>query len=103
MNRTTPEVQDEVLDLSRQPDEREASTRGLVPPVAGPPQDHVRSVALQLLLIFEVCLFSVLILATMIAWLRPEALQDMIGFFGTVVATMGTLLGGVVAFYFTQR
>jgi hypothetical protein len=101
--RPDPASEDEVLDLSHQPDERDASTRGLAPPVTGPPHDHVRSVALRLLLIFEVCLFSVLILATMIAWLRPESLQDMIGFFGTVVATMGTLLGGVVAFYFTQR
>jgi len=27
----------------------------------------------------------------------------MIGFFSTVVATLGTLIGGVVAFYFARR
>jgi hypothetical protein len=97
------EAEETVLDLSRQPAEREASTKGLDPGVTGPPQDHVRAVALRLLLIFGVCLFSVLILATLVAWLRPTSLQDMIGFFGTVIATLGTLLGGVVAFYFTRR
>lgn len=30
-------------------------------------------------------------------------MKDLIGFFGTVIATLGTLIGGVVAFYFARR
>jgi hypothetical protein len=32
-----------------------------------------------------------------------SAFKDLIGFFSTVVAMLGTLLGGVVAFYFARR
>jgi hypothetical protein len=103
---TTPQQGEDyaaVLDLSDSPEELDASTKGLVPRLTGPPHDHVRTVALRLLLIFGICLFAILILATLVAWFSPGALKDIIGFFGTVVATLGTLLGGVVAFYFTRR
>ncbi len=85
-------------------DDPDASTRGLesLGP-ASPSPDHVRTVALSLLLIFGVCLVSILILVSLIGWFRTPALKDMIGFFSTVVATLGTLIGGVVAFYFARR
>jgi hypothetical protein len=92
------------LDLSEK--ERDASTKGLGPgpsSVPAPPADHVKEVAERLLFIFGACLFAILVFATVSAWFRPETLKDIIGFFGTVVATLGTLLGGVVAFYFARR
>jgi hypothetical protein len=95
----------ESLDLSDE--ERAASEKGLSPPASTatdpPPHDHIRAVALRLLWIFGVCLIAIIGLATVIACLRPGSLKDMIGFFGTVIATLGTLLGGVVAFYFSRH
>src|SRR5688572_24963316 len=66
------------LDLSSRPDERAAATMGLASPEeADPPYDHVRDVALHLLRTFGVCLLTILALATLIAWFRPTALEDM--------------------------
>lgn len=68
-----------------------------------PPADHVKRIAAILLLIFGVSLVLILVLTTVTAWWKPDALKDLIGFYSTVVATLGTLLGGVVAFYFARR
>ena len=43
-------------------------------------------------------LVLILVMATWVAWFQPGSLKDVIGFFATVVATLGTLLDGVVAF-----
>jgi hypothetical protein len=68
-----------------------------------PPADHVRAVARTLLLIFGLSMGMILLLTAAVAFWRESALKDTIAFFGTVVATMGTLLGGVIAFYFARR
>jgi hypothetical protein len=92
------------LNLFDHPEDPAASRRGLgSAAISGPPNDHVRTVALLLLHIFWVCLLLIIVLATVTAWYKPDYLKDMIGFYGTVVATLGTLLGGVVAFYFARR
>jgi hypothetical protein len=56
-----------------------------------------------LLVIFGITIVLILLLTTAIACWRESALKDLIGFFSTVVAMLGTLLGGVVAFYFARR
>jgi hypothetical protein len=91
------------LDLSTNAPDLAASSRGIDKPAEGPPADHSRMVALLLLLIFGLCLGAVVILATVIAWHKPDALKDIVAFYGTIVATLGTLIGGVVAFYFARR
>jgi hypothetical protein len=73
------------------------------PPPKPPPPAHVREVAGMLLWIFAVCVVLIIGLVTCVAFWRPESLEDVTGFFGTVIATLGTLLGGVVAFYFARR
>jgi hypothetical protein len=91
-----------ITDLSGEDDH--ASRSGVQrPEERPPPPDHIRRVANQLLLIFGVSIILILLLTTAIAWGRTGALKDVIGFFSTVVATLGTLLGGVVAFYFARR
>ena len=95
----------EPWDLSDE--ERTASVRGLSPPSTAapepPPHQYVREVALRLLFIFGLCLLVIILMSSVIAWFKPESLKDMVSFFGTVIATLGTLLGGVVAFYFSRR
>jgi hypothetical protein len=95
-------VEQERRDLSGEDDR--ASHGGVVKPdERPPPPDHIRSVASYLLLIFGISMILILLLTTAVAWWRVEALKDVINFFGTIVATLGTLLGGVVAFYFARR
>ncbi|MDI6103765.1 hypothetical protein QLQ12_34640 [Actinoplanes sp. NEAU-A12] len=91
------------LNLSDDHPDPRASRRGLDEPSEGPPPDHVRAVAFLLLWIFGLCLGGVVILATVIAMNKPDVLKDMVAFFSTIVATLGTLIGGVVAFYFARR
>lgn len=89
-------------DLSEEDDT--ASRSGVSEPEElTPPIDHIRSVASYLLVIFGITIVLILLLTTVIACWRESALKDMIGFFSTVVAMLGTLLGGVVAFYFARR
>ena len=89
-------------DLSEEDDN--ASQGGVSKPEElTPPVDHIRSVASYLLVIFGITIVLILLLTTAIACWRESALKDLIGFFSTVVAMLGTLLGGVVAFYFTRR
>ncbi len=96
-----------LLDYEREEDlsneDRQASLAGVGVPEEQPPADHVRSVARAILLIFGVSMGLILLLTTAVAFWRQPALKDVIAFFGTVVATLGTLLGGVVAFYFARR
>jgi hypothetical protein len=94
-----------VMDLSERAEELADGQRGLDRNITteAPPHDHVRTVATRLLFIFGGCLFLILGLATAVAYFRPEVLKDMINFFATIVAMLGTLLGGVVAFYFTRK
>jgi hypothetical protein len=97
-----PAIEQERKDLSGEDDR--ASQGGVSrPEELPPPPDHIRRVASYLLLIFGVSIVLILLLTTAIAWWRADALKDVVGFFGTVVATLGTLLGGVVAFYFARR
>jgi hypothetical protein len=56
-----------------------------------------------LLVIFGMTIVPILVLTTAVACRRESALKDLIGFFSPVVAMLGTLLGGVVAFYFARR
>lgn len=98
----TPAAEPERRDLSGE--DARASQGGVVrPDERPPPPDHVRSIASYLLLIFGISMILILLLTTAVAWWHETALKDVINFFGTVVATMGTLLGGVVAFYFARR
>jgi len=55
-----------------------------------------------LLWIFGGCLVAVIGLVVIVAWRLPDGLQDVIGFYGSIVTMLGTLLGGVVAFYFAR-
>lgn len=96
-------VEDEnIRDLSGEDDR---ASRGGVqrPDERPPPADHVRWVANKILWIFGVCIVLILLLTTATAWWKTAALKDVIGFFSTVIATFGTLIGGVVAFYFARR
>lgn len=89
-------------DLSDEDDD--ASRTGVSKPEElAPPVDHIRSVATYLLVTFGITIVLILILTTAVACWRESALKDLIGFFSTVVAMLGTLLGGVVAFYFARR
>jgi hypothetical protein len=97
-----PAGDEQERDLSDE--DRQASLAGVgIPHEQPPPADHVRAVAHAILLIFGLSMAMILLLTAAVAFWRESALKDVIGFFGTVVATMGTLLGGVVAFYFARR
>jgi hypothetical protein len=98
----TDAVEAEPKDLSGEDDD--ASQTGVSrPEELTPPVDHIRSVATYLLVIFGLTIVLILVLTTAVACWRQSALKDLIGFFSTVVAMLGTLLGGVVAFYFARR
>jgi membrane protein YqaA with SNARE-associated domain len=45
----------------------------------------------------------VIALAFTSALVKPEALADLAAFYGIIVSTLGTALGGVTGFYFGQR
>jgi len=63
----------------------------------------VRAVARALLLIFGLRMVMFLLLTAAVAFWREAALRDVVAFFGTIVATMGTALGGVITCYFGRR
>lgn len=81
-----------------------SSRRGLAQGQSSrPPVKDVRMVAVRLLWIFSGVLVLALSLTTWVAFQRPDQLQDVIAFFGTVIATVSTLVAGVVAFYFANK
>ncbi|WP_067496474.1 hypothetical protein [Actinoplanes sp. TFC3] len=104
-NRSTPDPAfARPWDLSNDPNELRDAEKGLsAPPETGPPADDIRAVALFLLRLFGACMLLIILATSALAWLEPTGLKDLIAFFGTVIATLGTLLGSVVAFYFTRR
>jgi hypothetical protein len=97
---TTVEPQEPRLNLVDMDGEPSPASNS---PTDHTPPEHVRQMANMLLWIFAVCVILIILLATSVAFWREQSLKDIIGFFGTVIATLGTLLGGVVAFYFARR
>lgn len=68
-----------------------------------PDPKHSRQIAFALLVIFGLGLAGIVGMTTLIAWHRSAVLPDVVAFFGTIVTMLGTLIGGVVAFYFSRR
>jgi hypothetical protein len=93
---------DNSLDLAAAAGEGEPTDKS-EPPGDSPSPDHSREVAKFLLWIFGVCIFLIIALSFTTALTKPDSLEVVLGFFGTIVAALGTLLGGVVAFYFARR
>ncbi len=91
------------LDLAGDDEDKSASSRGLLVPSTLPPPEDTRAVALSLLRFAGLCTALIVVLATVTAFVGSNNLKEMIAFYTTIIATLGTLLGGVVAFYFARR
>lgn len=68
------------------------------------PFDPKLTVARCLLGIFGICLFGIIYLMYSLASNseQGDSLTDIVGFYGSIVSMLGTLMGSVVAFYFTR-
>ena len=78
-------------DLTREePDERPMGL-ARISQSGTPPHNDIKTIAILLLRMCGLILVLILVMATWVAWFQPGSLKDVIGFFATVVATLGTL------------